>query len=393
MLSNHLTKINAMNKKTHAILTSGGNTMACFIQIITLSLIVVFFTGKAQIAFAQDHVEEEVTFSNGDAVFSGTLSIPEGTGPHPVVIMVSGMGQQDRDWSFVGGQYKFAKGIADHFTANGIAVLRYDDRGNGKSTGTPEMETGFDDLTDDVNAAVTMLRERNDIAEIGLCGHSLGGIIAPFMQSKYNTADFIIIVSGSFISGEQIALDQAKTMPNIWRLSKDMTEEECTDIGTRFAKSRSQYARSGEGLDVIEDTLFRLINWQIDNLTDEQMEENLKEYKNVAEFRQKSYEGALRYYTSPHQLSFTAHDPAEYISKVSCPVLVLFGDKDKHVTIDKNLAPLMHAMATPMTKDFTVKIIADADHVYTTFALNQEWNVLPQMLDFMTSWIDSRVNN
>ena len=364
--------------------------MKRFIQISTLALLAFLFTVNTMIANAEGR-SEEVSFSNGDAVFSGTLSFPEGNGPHPTVVMISGMGQQDRDWSFVGGQYTFAKGIAEHFNANGIAVLSYDDRGHGKSTGTPEMETGFDVLIDDVNAAVTMLKGRTDIAEIGLCGHSLGGIIAPYTASKYNNADFIVIISGSFISGEHISLDQAKTMPNIWRLSKDMTEEECTEIGTRFAKSRTLYAKSGEGLDVIEDTLFKLINWQIDNLTEEQMAENLKEYTDEATLREESYKGALRYYTSAHQLSFNAHDPAEYIAKVSCPVLVLFGDKDKHVTIENNYAPLMHAMAAPVTKDFTVKIITGADHVYTTFGMNQKWEILPELLTSMSNWIGNRV--
>jgi len=361
-------------------------------SIITILLILSLYFGNISVVHAQNH-SEEVSFTNGDAVLSGTLTFPEASGPYPGVVLISGMGQQDRDWSFVGGKYKFAKGIADHLTAKGIAVLRYDDRGHGKSTGTPEMETGFDLLAEDVNAAVTMLRKRNDIAKIGVCGHSLGGIIAPYMQVKYNAADFVIIVSGSFITGEQISIDQAKTMPNIWRLSKDMTDEECTETGIRFAKSRSQYAKNGQGREVIEETLYKLINWQIDNLTEEQIKENLQHYKDIDEFREKSYEGALRYYTSPHQLSFVSHDPAEYISKVKCPILVLFGEKDKHVTIEKNRAPLMHAMADSMTRDFTVIIIADADHVYTTFGLNQKWDVLPDMLNFMTSWVRARVGN
>lgn len=271
--------------------------MVRFASIVTFSWISVLYFASTEAVHAQNHAEE-VTFASGDAIFAGTLTFPEGSGPYTVVVMISGMGQQDRDWSFVGGKYKFAKGIADHFTAKGFAVLRYDDRGHGKSTGTPEMETGFDLLADDVNAAVTMLKKRNDIAKIGLCGHSLGGIIAPYTQTKHNAADFIIIVSGSFIVGEKISIDQAKTMPNIWRLSKSMTDEECTEIGIRFAQARTQYAINGEAFDTIKETLHRLINWQIDNLTEEQIKENLQHYKDTDEFRKKSYEGALRYYTS-----------------------------------------------------------------------------------------------
>ncbi len=399
---NYYYRRNTMNKKitaqtdafhvsSHINSNERGSTMTRIITAISYFMLTAIFAMTAHTIYAQDqtaYVEELVTFNRGDATFSGTLSLPEGSGPHPAVIMISGMGQQDRDWTFVGGKYKMAKGIADHFTRNGIAVLRYDDRGHGVSTGTPEMETGFDDLADDVNAAVTMLRERNDIDEVGLCGHSLGGIIAPFMASKYDNADFIVIISGSFVSGEKIKLDQATTMPNIWRLSKDMTEDECNATGIRMAEHLSKYAESGKGLEVVQDILFKLINWQIDNLTEEQIKENLQYYKDVDEFRQKSYEGAVKYYTSPHQLSFTFHDPAHYISKVRCPLLVLFGDNDKHVTIKQNLKPLMYAMADPQTRDFTVKIIQNADHVYAT----KDWEVLPEMLDFTTSWIQARVS-
>ena len=255
-----------------------GCRMIQFMNIVTVSLILIPCVGDTRIVRAKTH-SEEVSFASGDAVFSGTLAFPEGSGPYPGVVLISGMGQQDRDWSFVGGKYKLAKGIADHLTAAGIAVLRYDDRGHGKSTGTPEMETGFDQLAEDVNAGVTMLRKRKDIAKIGVCGHSLGGIIGPYMQVKYDAADFVIAISGSFVTGEEISIDQAKTMPGIWRLSKEMTDEECTEIGIRFAKSRTQYARNGEGLEVVEETLYKLINWQIDNLTEEQITENLQYYK------------------------------------------------------------------------------------------------------------------
>ena len=142
--------------------------MVRFTGIMTISLILILFPGNTRVVRAKTH-SEEVSFTSGDAVFSGTLSLPEASGPYPGVVLISGMGQQDRDWSFVGGKYTFAKGIADHLTAKGIAVLRYDDRGHGKSTGAPEMETGFDLLAEDVNAAVTMLRKRPDIAKIGVC--------------------------------------------------------------------------------------------------------------------------------------------------------------------------------------------------------------------------------
>ena len=143
--------------------------------------VLVLLVASSRDVFSQETTraikEEELTFENKDAVYSGTLSSPTEAGVYPAVILLSGMGPQDRDWSFNRGTYRMAKKMAEHLNKNGIAVYRFDDRGHGKSTGTAESETSFSDLAADIDVAVKTLRKRDDIGQVGLCGHSLGGIL------------------------------------------------------------------------------------------------------------------------------------------------------------------------------------------------------------------------
>ncbi len=335
--------------------------------------------------------EEELTFQNNDAVYSGTLSLPAEKGVYPAVILLSGTGPQDRDWSFNRGTYKMAKMITEHLNKNGIAVYRFDDRGVGKSTGTAESETSFSDLAEDIVIAVNTLRERDDIKQVGLLGHSLGGILSVIVASEYKNVDFIISLAGSFRKGEDILREQARTM-KLWRTADDQTDEQVIANGDRFADNLVKYFQTGEGLDSITTILNDLIKFQISNLPENILEENLKHYKDVDEFHRKSVEGALKYYTSPHKKSYITYDASEDFPEVACPVCVIFGDSDKHVTVESNKPPLIRALNKAKTKDFTLKIIEGADHGFSTQELVQKGQMQPEVLPFISEWILARTN-
>ena len=357
----------------------------------TVPVLLVIFAGNV---FSQETIaikEEELTFKNEDVVYSGTLSLPSGQSAYPAVILVSGMGPQDRDWPFNRGTYKMGKRIAEHLNKKGIAVYRFDDRGHGKSTGTPESETSFSDLAADINVAVDMLRKRDDIGQVGLCGHSLGGILSVMVASKYKSVDFIISLAGSFRKGEDILREQARTM-KLWRTADSQTDEEVIANGDLFADNLVKYFQTGEGLDSVEAILNDLIKFQISNLPESIIEENLKHYKNTDEFGQKSLEGALRYYTSPHRKSYISHDASKDLPKVVCPVCVIFGDQDKHVTVESNKPPLIRALAEARTKDFTLKIVEGADHAFSSKEYAAKGQMLPEALDSISNWILARIN-
>ncbi len=150
---------------------------------------------------------EEVTFANGEAVFGGTLTMPDGGDFNtPVLLMVSGSGQQDRDETLM--EHKPFAVIADAFARNGIATLRYDDRGVGASTGDLTNAT-TDTFAEDALAGLNYLRSRG-YKKVGLIGHSEGGTIAFMLAAAEGGPDFIISLAGMAENGEATLLAQTE---------------------------------------------------------------------------------------------------------------------------------------------------------------------------------------
>src|SRR5690606_17094607 len=152
---------------------------------------------------------EEVTFMSHDNLkLKGVLSIPRGVKKYPLLIIISGSGPQDRNGTLFGHHLYWV--MADYFTRQGIAVLRYDERGVGESEGNFDTAT-VDMMTQDVESAVKYIQSRKDlkVSQLGLLGHSLGGIIAPQVAVKYNKdIDFIVLMAAAGQNGDQVMLEQ-----------------------------------------------------------------------------------------------------------------------------------------------------------------------------------------
>jgi len=155
------------------------------------------------------YYSEEVKFSNpkADAVLAGTLTLPQKEGNFPAVILITGSGPQNRNEEMRG--HKPFLILADHLTRNGIAVLRFDDRGTAESTGIYKGATTLD-FADDVESTIQYLQTRSEIDKnhIGLAGHSEGGIIAPLVAAINDDVDFIVLMAGTGIQGDQLLLLQ-----------------------------------------------------------------------------------------------------------------------------------------------------------------------------------------
>lgn len=146
---------------------------------------------------------EEVTFGHGDVVLTGTLTLPEKmTENTPVVVMVNGSGQQNRDSELY--EHKPFLVIADYLARHGIATLRYDDRGKGGSKGDVANATTLD-FAKDAESGIDFLRKR--FKKVGVIGHSEGGTIA-FMLGEKKKVDFIVSLAGSMMKGEDVLVDQ-----------------------------------------------------------------------------------------------------------------------------------------------------------------------------------------
>lgn len=209
---------------------------------------------------AVPYKQEEVVFQDGDIKLAGTLTVPQGAGPYPAVVMITGSGAQNRDEELLG--FKPFKTIADHFTRNGIAVLRYDDRGVGGSTGNT-LESTTADFATDALAAIHFLQALPEInpEQIGLCGHSEGGVVAPLAASQSKDVAFIILIAGTGVTGERILTAQLELVMRADSASED-------DIQTAVAFNKRLYAaiRSGDDWGKMEHEIRERITSEIEKM-------------------------------------------------------------------------------------------------------------------------------
>ena len=168
------------------------------------------------------YTEEEVAYENKEAgiTLAGTLTLPSGKGPSPAVLLISGSGPQDRNETIY-NHHPFLV-LADYLTRQGIAVLRVDDRGVGESTGDFSQATSVD-FASDVLAGIEYLKTRKEInpEQIGLIGHSEGGLIAPMVAVKSPDVAFIILMAGTGLTGEEILYLQGALISRAMGVSEE----------------------------------------------------------------------------------------------------------------------------------------------------------------------------
>jgi pimeloyl-ACP methyl ester carboxylesterase len=328
--------------------------------------------------------QEEVVFHNDSLKFAGTLTLPPTPGPHPAVVMITGSGPQNRDEELFG--FKPFRMIADHFTRRGIAVLRYDDRGVGGSTGNLSLST-TSDFADDVVAAVRFLQERKDInpKQIGLCGHSEGGLVAPLAATRCEDIAFIILMSGTGVNGMEILLAQGEL------IARANGEPEA-DIKEDMELSKRIFSAliDGQSPDRFREEALRLGRKQLDRMKPEER----KAITNPEEYLQAQINAQMKQLQNPWFKYFISYDPAPTLKRVSCPVLALFGELDLQVPAEMNKRAMERAFKEGKTKDFLVKVFPKANHLYLTATtgspseyakLKKEF--VPDFLDTMSDWI------
>jgi pimeloyl-ACP methyl ester carboxylesterase len=328
--------------------------------------------------------EEEVSLLNGEIKLAGTLTVPEGKGPFPAVIMITGSGTQNRDEEIFG--FKLFRIIADHLTRRGIAVLRCDDRGLG-SQGVPGRYTSLD-FSGDVVAQAAYLRGRAEIApdQIGLFGHSEGGIIAPMAaQNRDSNFAFMVLMAGTAVSGKEVLLEQ------IGLLAK-ADGATAAEVAEAVASQKKAFALmdSPEGGKEIEKFIADEARKGLDKMTPEQR-------KAVAdpEAYVKSITAAqMISFNSPWFRYFLAYDPAPALAAVKCPVLALFGEKDMQVSAKQNLPIMEQAFKKGGTADVTFKVFPGANHLFqaartgsSSEYANLEKVFVPGFLETISSWI------
>ena len=327
---------------------------------------------------------EEVTFTHDQAKLAGTLTLPQGDGPFPAVVLISGSGAQNRNEDIFG--FQIFGVIADHLTRNGIAVLRYDDRGIGGSTGDFANATS-EDFAGDVAAAVELLKTKPaiDPNKVGLFGHSEGGIIAPLVISNTPGVAFAVLMAGTGVSGADVIREQVAAILKA-NGATDAQIKEAMDQQARMIEA----VRTGEGWEELEANWRKQTQDAIDAMTDEQR----NQIDDVDQYVENAVKGLRQSVDNPWFRFFLFHDPAQALRRVNVPVLALFGEKDLQVLAKTNEPAVSNALKEAGNTDVTVKTFPGANHLFqlAKTGSSAEYATLPKefvpgFLDTITEWI------
>lgn len=301
--------------------------------------------------------EEEISYENKDAgiTLAGTLTFPKTGGPFPGVVLITGSGPQNRDESLLG--HKPFLVLADHLTRSGIAVLRFDDRGVGKSTGSFATATS-EDFASDAMAGLQYLKSRDEIdaKKIGLIGHSEGGLIAPMVAAKSANVAFIVLMAGPGLTGEEILYLQTDLIAKANGASEGLRKRSRIDAENIYAIVKSESDNS-----VAEQKLrgYYEISWA------EYSEELKAEAKKFGD-PEKQMEANLKQILSPWFRYFLTYDPRSALQKVACPVLAINGEKDLQVPPKENLSAIAKALKKAGNTHFATKELAGLNHLFQT---------------------------
>lgn len=328
------------------------------------------------------YVSEDIKFENSkdNVVLAGTFTKPKGDGKYPVVILISGSGPQNRNEELLG--HKPFLILSDFLTRNGIAVLRYDDRGSFASTGNFAMATSFD-FANDVDAAIHYLKTRNDInpKKIGLIGHSEGGLIAPIVASRNKNVAFIILMAGPGIKGGNILLLQQELIGRANGMKEEYIQK-THEINNGIFKMVDEISNT----DSLKVRISIYLNSKKKEIAD--LDTTAGKTDDVM------IEAQIKQLLTPWMLNFIRYNPALILEKLKCPVLAMIGSKDLQVPANPNLNEIEKALKKAGNKDFTVKELSGLNHLFQeckTGSPNEyvsiEQTISPVALDTILDWI------
>jgi len=327
----------------------------------------------------------ELTYRNDAAgtTLAGTLSAPNGAGPFPAVILISGSGAQDRDETIF--QHKPFLVLADALTRRGVAVLRVDDRGVGGSTGSVSKSTS-EDFAGDVLAGIALLKSRPEIdaRKIGLIGHSEGGLIAPLVAARSSDVAFIVLMAGTGLPGDEILLLQGQLIAKVMGADEKGLE-----------KQRN-----------LQTSLFKIMKTETDpKKAAAGLRQALKSSLTEAEQKKagdidKIIDAELKKVESPWFRFFLTFDPRPTLAKVHCPVLALNGEKDLQVPPKENLGEIEKALKQAGNTHVTTKELSGLNHLFQTCKTGSvaeygviEETIAPSALKAIGDWVEEQVGS
>ena len=313
---------------------------------------------------------EEVTFTNKKEgnTLAGTLTIPEGEGPFPALVLVSGSGQQNRDEELMNHRPFWV--IADYLSRRGVAVLRYDDRGMGGSTGEVLNATSLD-FSYDADAAFDYLLNRKEInaSQVGILGHSEGGIINFMVAERRPEVAFLVSLAGPAVNGIEVLKEQQAAILRAQGMSEEMVQ---------FSGNAN-----AQMFDIIEASNDR-----------EEADTLLRQLLKGWGYNEELTEQTVGQMASPWMYYFLKYDPTEAIVKTNCPALLLNGSKDLQVLASQNLPAYEKIIAEHGKTNLTLREMPDLNHLFQhcetgspTEYVEIEETISPEVLEAIVEFV------
>ena len=321
------------------------------------------------------YTSTDIAFDNADVKLAGTFTVPQGQGPFPAVVLVHGSGSIDRDGSVFGHRPLLV--LADHLNRQGIAVLRYDKRGVGKSGGKLK-EATTRDLAADAEAALRFLRSRPEVdgKRIGVVGHSEGALVAPLLASRDPGIGFVVMLAGPGVRGERLLVEQHALLARARGVPEAAIEKDRILNRALFAAMANEptleAARTKAGL-------------------------ILAEAERKGDLPAGLGATALERFGTPWFRELLAYEPAPVLQAVRQPILVLNGERDLQVPADLDLPPIRTALAA--NPRAVVKELPGLNHLFQTAKTGSieeygqiEETFAPAALDTIAGWIKTTVH-
>jgi len=315
-------------------------------------------------ARAANYTSIDVSFAN----LAGTFSVPQGKGPFPAVVLVHGSGPLDRDEKVF--EHKPFLVLADHLNRQGIAVLRYDKRGVGKSGGVYKGATTMD-FAGDAEAAVAFLRTRPEVGRIGVIGHSEGGLIAPIVASRDPKVAFVVMLAGPGVRGELLMVEQLALGAKANGMPAAMVEKE-REVNRALLAALASEPQLDKAGDKARQAMTAL------------------EAKGMLPAG--SAAARVQPFATPWFHAFLRHEPGPVLQSLRQPVLALNGERDLQVPADLDLAAIRTALKN--NPRALVKEMPGLNHLFQTAPTGAgseyytiEETMAPAALETVGNWI------
>jgi dipeptidyl aminopeptidase/acylaminoacyl peptidase len=341
----------------------------------SLPILVLYFWGGSTEATSaskgdqagQQFIDEDVSFTNDDVRLAGTLRIPSTKGQHPAIVFIHGSGPQDRDFGPMTGL----------FARRGIAVLTYDKRGVGDSTGDFR-RVPFYELAGDALAGVRFLKTRKEIDpnKIGVWGVSQGGWLGPLAASQSADIAFVISVSGPAVSPKEQMLFYRGN-----QLREAGLPDEAVEQATQLRRRMWDYLGTGEGQQELRAELDRAKkkSW-FTALASQGFPRALPNVAGMSESELRWYRQEMNY------------DPVAALEKVSVPVLEIFGEEDEVVSVQESVEIMKQAFERSGNNNVTFKVFPGADHSIQIFSRRGARQFAPDYIETMIGWLEKRLS-